>query len=246
MRVVVLSTETKHHTYFLNRLQSQYEIVGILYERRRLQKSYPTGPFFVDEEDDFEDRFFDPAFEGAAAEIPESLQKRVIEVHDVNQPGVSEYISVLQPDVIITYGVGLVKPHVFEVARWGCINVHRGIAQRYRGLDSDLWAIYEENFDDIGVTIHYVDADLDTGDILAQERLRLTKDDEIFHLRYLTSVLATRLVEEVLQRIQSNNGAVTGEVQGEHGPYYTAMSLQEKRVALGRFNKRKYRLQSSC
>lgn len=235
MRVVVLSTETRHHTYFLNKLYPRFNIAAVVYERRRLKKDYPTGPFFADEEDAFEERFFDPALGGVAPTLPEELQKRVVQVHSVNQTGMAAYLAVLAPDIGITFGVGRVKPDVFAVPRWGTINVHRGIPQDYRGLDSDLWAIYEGRFDKIGVTVHYVDADLDTGPVLLQERVPILAEDEIFHLRYKTSVVATRMVMAVLERMEALGGPVRGVPQSAAGPYYTAMPLEKKVEALRRF-----------
>ncbi|MEK9723900.1 MAG: formyltransferase family protein, partial [Rhodospirillaceae bacterium] len=79
----------------------------------------------------------------------------------VNEPGVIEAVRELAPDLGISYGIGRAKPALFTLPAWGTINVHRGIAQDYRGLDSEYWAILEGRFDKLGVTIHYVDAELD-------------------------------------------------------------------------------------
>ena len=49
-------------------------------------------------------------------------------------------------------------------------------AQYYRGLDSDLWAIYHRDYKNIGVTIHMVDSELDTGEILYQENTPCIKE----------------------------------------------------------------------
>ena len=77
-----------------------------------------------------------------------------------------EYIKYLKPDLAIAFGVGLIKPYIFDIPKWGTINIHRGHIDSYRGLDSDLWALYNKEFNKIDVTIHYIDEHLDTGDIL--------------------------------------------------------------------------------
>ena len=51
MKVLILSTNTKHHTYFINKIAQHYDICGIVYERKVLKKDYPTGPFFDNLED---------------------------------------------------------------------------------------------------------------------------------------------------------------------------------------------------
>ena len=44
------------------------------------------------------------------------------------------------------------------------INVHPGIIPTTRGLDSFKWAIY--NLDPLGITLHYIDQRVDSGEVL--------------------------------------------------------------------------------
>ncbi len=235
MKIAILSTETKHHTYFINRLYERFDIAAIIYERRRLAKNYQTGPFFSDEEDKFEERFFDEKFGGTASELPEKLARRVIELHSVNQAGVAELLRALHIQVLVVFGTGRIQQSVISAAEWGSVNVHRGLAEFYRGLDSDLWAISEGRLDHVGVTLHSVDHGLDTGEIYACDTIKVSADDEIFHLRYHTSVLATDLMIEVLERFRDAQGPIEGRPQKVPGPYYTAMSLDEKMKTLDQF-----------
>lgn len=235
MKIAILSTPTKHHTYFINKLAGRFDVASLVYERRRLTKDYPTGPFYTEEEDAFEDRFFDTAFGGTASTVGPAIVERMIEVHSVNQAGIASYLEVVAPDVLVVFGTGRIAPEIFGKARWGAINVHRGIAQLYRGLDSDLWAVHENRFDQIGVTIHGVDAGLDTGEIHAQRRYQVGPEDEIFHLRYHTSVMATEMVVDVLERFRTAAGKIEGTPQETAGPYYSAMPLEMKHEAADRF-----------
>jgi len=236
MKVVIFSSETKHHTHFINTLAPLCDIRAVFYETDHLTKPYATGPFFEAEEDAFEERFFDPAVGGVASVLDAGLAGRVRTVGRVNEPAVIDAVRDLAPDLGIGYGIGLVRPALFEIPAYGTINVHRGLAQHYRGLDSDLWAVLEGRFDRIGVTIHYMDAELDTGNILAQETVAIEPDDEIHHLRYKTGVVATRLVADLVRRFGAAGRALEGAPQTVAGPYYTAMSLDDKLKAKARFD----------
>jgi methionyl-tRNA formyltransferase len=231
MNVVILTTPTKHHTYFINQLERHCDIVGLIYERRRLNKDYPTGPFFEAEESAFEEKFFDPLFNGTSRHLSHELMKRMVEVHSVNQHGVPSLIEALAPDLVLSFGVGVIKPVIFSIPRWGTLNIHRGLTQWHRGLDSDLWAIYQKSFDQIGVTIHYVEEKLDTGPILAQERVAIEPADEIYHLRYKTTVAATRMMIDVLAQFAQAGGRLPGLPQQSLGPYFSAMPLDLKMKA---------------
>ena len=238
MKVLILSTETKHHIYFINKLSEEFEIIGVVYERRRLVKDYPTGPFFAQEEAEFEKKFFDTS-SGVSSELSDELTEKMIEVPSVNQQGLAEYIQALKPDIGIAYGVGLVRPGIFSAPREGTINIHHGTIQEYRGLDSHLWTIYDKRFKQLGVTIHYMDENLDTGDILKQEYVNIEPHDEIYHLRYKATLVATRLVKSILAEFAQAGNRLRGEPQQLKGPYYSAMPLDKKYQALESFRQYK-------
>ena len=147
----------------------------------------------------------------------------------------AKYIEYLKPDLGISFGTGLIKPYIFNIPKWGTINIHRGCIGSYRGLDSDLWALYNKDFDKIDVTLHYIDKDLDTGDILLQKNLSLVDVDDIYSMRYHTTVMATEMVIEILNEFLSKNKKINGKWQPKLGRYFSAMSLEDKYKALDNF-----------
>ncbi len=144
MKILILSTPTKHHTYFINKIAKYHNICGIIYERKVLKKDYPTGPFYDNLADKFEDKFFENEVPN---DLSDDLKKKIVEVHSVNNRHLQKHIESMNPDLIITFGTGIVKPYIFNIPKWGTINIHRGDASSYRGLDSDLWAIKNYHFD---------------------------------------------------------------------------------------------------
>jgi phosphoribosylglycinamide formyltransferase-1 len=60
------------------------------------------------------------------------------------------------------------------------INCHAGIVPAVRGLDSFKWAILDGQ--PLGVTLHYVDAEVDAGEIVAVVPTRVREDDTIADL----------------------------------------------------------------
>ena len=54
MKLVIFSTDTKHHRYFINKVADNFDICSVVYERKKLMKDYVTGPFFEEEEKKFE------------------------------------------------------------------------------------------------------------------------------------------------------------------------------------------------
>ena len=230
MKVIIFSTDTKHHSYFINQIEQHFDVCSIVYERKRLKKNYVTGPFFSEEENEFEKRFFQTGVEERVN------QKKLIEVYSVNNLALAKYIEHLKPDLGITFGVGLVKPFIFDIPKFGTINIHRGNISKYRGLDSDLWALYKKDYENVGVAVHYIDDNLDTGDLIHQEMINLNSVDNIFEIRYHTTVLATNMILNILNLFKKG-GKIVAREQRTAGDYYTAMSLADKHLALESFLK---------
>jgi methionyl-tRNA formyltransferase len=62
----------------------------------------------------------------------------------------------------------LIKPEIMEVFPKGIINLHPSLLPKYRGPNPWFWTYYEMERVG-GLTVHYIDAGEDTGDILCQE-----------------------------------------------------------------------------
>ena len=78
-----------------------------------------------------------------------------------------------EPDLALCIGFPWkIPPDALAVPRHGIVNGHPSLLPRYRGPSPIAWAI-RSGENEVGFTFHYMDADLDTGNILAQERVSL-------------------------------------------------------------------------
>ena len=229
MRIVILSTETIHHTYFINCIVNSFDVVGIFYEIKHIRFPFDTSSPFEDDEKAFEnDNFF--------VDVPNSIpiDLPVHRVQSLNDPEFKEMAQECRADLALVFGCGKIRPHVFPLFKKGLINVHRGIATEYRGLDSDLWAIYHRDFENIGTTLHFVEEKLDTGDIIRMERINYTNKDKIFHLRFKTTLLAADMVADVISEYRRNE--LNRIKQTKYGRYYSAMPTILKSDCERKFN----------
>jgi methionyl-tRNA formyltransferase len=132
--------------------------------------------------------------------------------------GLTQALSGYQPDLILVYGFSWkLSREIRQLARLGAINVHTSLLPRHRGPLPVHWAV--RNGDpEIGVTIHWMDDDFDTGNILVQRGGIRIGDDFV----------ASRLWEEVDQLIGDLLGPALeraaagdeGEPQEEDGASY--------------------------
>jgi len=94
MKVLILSTPTKHHTYFINKIAEHHNICGIIYERKVLKKDYPTGPFHDNLADKYEDKFFE---DGVPNDLSDELKKKIVEVYSVNNRNCPLSLNIIIP-----------------------------------------------------------------------------------------------------------------------------------------------------
>lgn len=66
-------------------------------------------------------------------------------------------------DIYLILGAGILSAKCVQNKR--IINCHPGIIPASRGLDSFKWAIYEMK--PLGITLHYIDAQVDAGEIIS-------------------------------------------------------------------------------
>lgn len=83
---------------------------------------------------------------------------------DQNSPASIARLREWSPDLIIFTGGHILRKQLLEVPRLGVLNVHLGLLPEVRGMSSPEWSLLTHV--PVGVTIHYVDAGIDTGPIL--------------------------------------------------------------------------------
>ena len=94
-------------------------------------------------------------------------------------------LRALQPELIVVAAYGqILPPSILELPRFGCVNVHTSLLPKYRGAAPIQWAILNDETE-TGVTIMKMDAGIDTGPMLSEERTPISADDtsEILHGR---------------------------------------------------------------
>lgn len=81
-------------------------------------------------------------------------------------------------DFIISYGYRhIITKDIIEQFKNKIINLHISLLPWNRGSDPNLWSFLENT--PKGVTIHYIDNGIDTGDILAQKQVEMKNEDTL-------------------------------------------------------------------
>ena len=91
-----------------------------------------------------------------------------------------EFVSLIQEfrcDIFVSMSFNqILRPNVYTLPRFGTINCHAGMLPFYRGRNILNWALINDE-KSFGITVHYVDSGVDTGDIVSQKSFPISDDD---------------------------------------------------------------------
>ena len=116
---------------------------------------------------------------------------------------------------------------LLSLPRYGCINVHSSLLPKYRGLYPSFWVLANRETE-TGVTVHYMDTELDNGDILLQRRVSITPQETQHSLLLKTKSLSAELLLEALDRIEKGDVA-TQPNRAEEGSYFSFPTAEDVR-----------------
>lgn len=112
-----------------------------------------------------------------------------------------EKITSLKPDIIITCAYGQIIPEeILKYPKYGCINVHGSLLPKLRGGAPIHHAII--NGEKVtGITIMYMDKQMDSGDIISQEKIMILDNDTLDIVYEKMSLLGADLLIKTLPKI---------------------------------------------
>lgn len=136
-----------------------------------------------------------------------------------------ELIDQLKPDLIVTCAYGQILPKaLLDIPKYGSINVHASLLPKYRGAAPIQHALLNGD-EETGVTLMYMDAGMDTGDMIAKSFYRIKGEDNVGALHDKLSVIGADLLVEKLGDIIS--GKANREKQNDAMATYAAMIKRE-------------------
>jgi methionyl-tRNA formyltransferase len=126
----------------------------------------------------------------------------------------------LEVDLLAIVSAPILKEAVFEPARLGCLNAHPGWLPKYRGLGANAYAL--ANGDSPGISIHFIDAGVDTGRIIMREKIDIQSGDTVAKINDRAVARGAVLMARVIHQIR-NNSLVLPEINEDVGKNYRSM-----------------------
>ena len=129
-----------------------------------------------------------------------SIQK----INSVNSEIFRKRLAEVNPDIIVVNGTRIIGKKTLSATNAIFINSHQGITPAYRGAHGAYWALYKNDKDNCGVTVHLVDEGIDTGNIIGKSKIEPTVEDSFATYPYLQTAAALPILTQAIQDANAN------------------------------------------
>lgn len=148
----------------------------------------------------------------------------------INTEEVLMRIKKCSPDLcVIAHFERLIKSPILEIPHLGFINLHPSLLPDYRGMAPQHWPIIDGR-DKTGITIHYVDSGVDTGDIIMQENIAISEDMYVSDLQNRWIEIYRYIVVDAINRILTGHPII--KQSHLDGCYYGKLKVEQCQIDL--------------
>jgi methionyl-tRNA formyltransferase len=125
----------------------------------------------------------------------------VLQPEKIKCPDFQATLMQLRPDLIVVVAFGQFLPTVLlDLPKYGCINVHASLLPHYRGAAPIHWAVI--NGETVtGVTTMYMDAGMDTGDMILKGEIPIGPDDNTGDVHDKLKILGANVLKQTVKLI---------------------------------------------
>lgn len=153
----------------------------------------------------FSERAFDKPFYSVKS-VLEFFKIDYFDVeYDINKRFYLDKIIEKKPDVIISSNSLIFKNEILKrIPRICCINRHSALLPSYGGL-WPVFQAYRNGEQYTGVTVHTMEAKIDTGTVLAQKQIKIGDTDTVADLYEKCFAISADVIIEALEKIKNND-----------------------------------------
>ena len=145
-----------------------------------------------------------------------------------NNPEFLEEVKNLKPDLICVVAYGKILPQeLLDIPKLGCVNVHGSLLPKYRGAAPIQWAVLNGD-KKTGVTTMFMNAGMDTGDMILKEEVEIGDDETTGELWQRLSKIGAKLLIKTVELIE--NEKATRIPQPDEGTMAPMLSKEMAKI----------------
>jgi methionyl-tRNA formyltransferase len=129
------------------------------------------------------------------------------------------------PDLILSIQFGyILPPSILEIPKHGCVNLHPAYLPYNRGANPNVWSIVEGT--PAGVTLHYMDKGVDTGQIINRKQVSVLPTDTGKTLYHKLEEISLELFQEAWPSLKAGTVECIPQSANE-GTYHKTKDIDE-------------------
>ncbi len=141
-----------------------------------------------------------------AREVIEASGVPIHRTRNFSASATVDWIKSLRPGLLVVHASQWVPRAVRKLPESGLvIGGHPGLTPHYRGAHSAFWALHNGRPQDLGFSVFHLDAGVDTGDLIRQERIQATEGETYFSLGWRAMREIARTQAELIADIDAGH-----------------------------------------
>jgi methionyl-tRNA formyltransferase len=126
----------------------------------------------------------------------------VAQPESLKTPEFHELVAAQKADLLVVVAFRILPASLFPLARLGAVNIHGSLLPKYRGAAPIQWAVANGDAE-TGVTIFRLDAEVDHGEVLAQEKTAIGPEETAGELFDRLSLIGRDLLLKTLEDLEA-------------------------------------------
>lgn len=133
----------------------------------------------------------------------ESKGLKVLQPTNLKDEGFINELKSLEPDLQVVVAFRMLPEMVWQLPGKGTFNLHASLLPQYRGAAPINWAIINGETE-TGVTTFFIDKEIDTGNVIFQERVPISNNDNAGILHDRLMEVGAKLVLKTVEAINTD------------------------------------------
>ena len=200
MSITVFTRDSARHIALVNKLAAVTNAVHAVIESSPPSVNAPPKSQVMTEYFSRVQQAEDHIF-GSGITLDSRVHTQLIAPGQLNQLAPQQLQAALETDYVVVFGSSYIQGWLVDalIAK-NAVNLHMGISPQYRGSACNFWALFDNNPQFVGATIHRLAKGLDTGSVIQHVRPEFTGQD-LFHF----SMQAVASGHDALEALILNN-----------------------------------------
>ena len=141
----------------------------------------------------------------------------ILQPEKLKAPEFIDRLKEINADLFIVIAFRMLPEVVWKMPRLGTFNLHASYLPKYRGAAPINWAVINGETE-TGVTTFFLEHEIDTGNIIRQEKIQILPEDNVGDVHDKLMHLGAEMVVDTVRDIEKGIVRSTPQPEGEHIP----------------------------